>query len=122
MQTRAGALRLASDEAASGEANLKAAVAMESELGGGADGHSAHVERRGGGVEGSARICTALEQGIVSLVAPLATADLVVQPLDELEATESGGPLAWFLRRDNPLYVSVPSSAANSLIAEDAGD
>ena len=43
------------------------------------------------------------------------------QPLDELEATESGGPLAWFLRRDNPLYVSVPSSAANSLIAEDAG-
>ena len=29
-------------------------------------------------------------------------------PLDELEATESGGPLAWFLRRDNPLYVSVP--------------
>ena len=43
------------------------------------------------------------------------------QPLDELEATESGGPLAWFLRRDNPLYVSVPSSAATNLIAEDAG-
>ena len=42
-------------------------------------------------------------------------------PLDELEATESGGPLAWFLRRDNPLYVSVPSSAATNLIAEDAG-
>ena len=37
------------------------------------------------------------------------------QPLDELEATESGGPLAWFLRRDNPLYVSVPSSAAKNL-------
>ncbi len=42
-------------------------------------------------------------------------------PLDELEATESGGPLAWFLRRDNPLYVSVPSSAAGTLVAEDAG-
>ena len=41
-------------------------------------------------------------------------------PLDELEATESGGPLAWFLRRDNPLYVSVPSSAATTLVAEDA--
>ena len=46
---------------------------------------------------------------------------LGAEPLDELEATESGGPLAWFLMRDNPLYVSVPSSAANSLIAEDAG-
>ena len=43
------------------------------------------------------------------------------QPLDELEATESGGPLAWCLRRANPLYVSVPSSAAGNLIAEDAG-
>ena len=42
-------------------------------------------------------------------------------PLDELEATESGGPLAWFLRRDNPLYVSVPSSAATTLVAEDSG-
>ena len=66
-----------------------------------------------------------------ALLLPLATAFVTPRqrlpalrrgaPLDELEATESGGPLAWFLRRDNPLYVSVPSSAATTLVAEDAG-
>jgi len=35
--------------------------------------------------------------------------------------TEEGGPLSLVLNRENPLYVSQPSSAADALIAEDAG-
>ena len=51
----------------------------------------------------------------------LGTSDGMTHSSGVSSATESGGPLAWFLRRVNPLYVSVPSSAATNLVAEDAG-
>ena len=74
--------------------------------------------------------CAWLAVGASSLVAPARRlapsrgAGLVARagdPLVEgLSDTESGGPLGVFLSKSNPLYSSVPSSAAPSLIAEDA--
>jgi len=65
-----------------------------------------------------------------ALLLPLATAFVAPRsrlpqhrmgaPLEELEPTEAGGPLAWFLRRDNPLYVSVPSTTGD-LVGEESG-
>ena len=70
--------------------------------------------------------CAWLAVGASSLVAPARRlapsrgAGLVARagdPLVEgLSDTESGGPLGVFLSKSNPLYSSVPSSAAPSLI------